>query len=81
MNHSISGEILAKESRFPRIEIFFATLIDRTPKSQLLSANYDKSKFLIIGNEKFRKSTLETFEKDTCKWEEFKFNTVNKNNI
>ena len=38
--------------------------IDRTLKSKLLSANYDKSKFLIIGKEKFRKSTLETLEKD-----------------
>ena len=38
--------------------------IDRTLKRKLLSANYDKSKFLIIGNETFRKSTLETLEKD-----------------
>ena len=38
--------------------------IDKTLKSKLLSANYDKSKFLIIGKEKFRKSTLETLEKD-----------------
>ena len=34
--------------------------IDRTLKSKLLSANYDKSKFLIIGKEKFRKNTLKT---------------------
>ena len=27
MNDAISGEILAKESRFPRSEIFFATLV------------------------------------------------------
>ena len=27
MNHAISGEILAKESRFPRSEIFFANLV------------------------------------------------------
>ena len=27
MNHAISGEILAEESRFPRSEIFFATLV------------------------------------------------------
>ena len=27
MNHAISGEILAKESRFPQCEIFFATLL------------------------------------------------------
>ena len=32
--------------------------IDRTLKSKLLSANYDKSKFLIIGKEKFRKRSL-----------------------
>ena len=38
--------------------------IDRTLKSKLLSANYDKSKFLIIGKEKFRKNTLKTLEKD-----------------
>ena len=38
--------------------------IDKTLKSKLLSANYDKSKFLITGKEKFRKSTLETPEKD-----------------
>ena len=37
--------------------------IDRTLKSKLLSANYDKSKFLLSGKEKFRKSTLETLEK------------------
>ena len=30
----------------------------------LSKANYDKSKFIFIGKEKFRKSTLETFEKD-----------------
>ena len=29
MNHTISGKILAKESRFPRSEIFFATLPQR----------------------------------------------------
>ena len=29
VNDAISGEILAKESRFPRSEIFFATLVDR----------------------------------------------------
>ena len=33
--------------------------IDRTLKSKLLSENYDKSKFLIMGKEKSRKSTLE----------------------
>ena len=38
--------------------------IDRTLKSKLLSANYDKSKFLIIGKEKSRKSTLEILGKD-----------------
>ena len=38
--------------------------IDRTLKSKLLSANYDKSKYLIIGNEQFRKDTLEKIEED-----------------
>ena len=36
MNHAVLGEILAKESRFPGSEIFFATLVrtgqDRSEK-------------------------------------------------
>ena len=44
--------------------LYIVRSIDRTLKSKLFSANYNKSKFLIIGKEKFRKSTLETLEKD-----------------
>ena len=38
--------------------------MDETLKRKLLSANYNKSKFLIIGNKKFRKETLEEIGKD-----------------
>ena len=34
MNHAISGEILTKESRLPRNEIFFATLVETRPKHE-----------------------------------------------
>ena len=38
--------------------------IDRTLKSKLLSANYDKSKYLIIGNDEVRKDTLDKMKDD-----------------
>ena len=38
--------------------------IDITLRSKLLSASYEKTKFLNISKEKFRKSTLETLERD-----------------
>ena len=38
--------------------------IDRTLKSKLLSVNYDKSKYLIIGDEQFRKEILDQLETD-----------------
>ena len=38
--------------------------IDRTLKSKLLSVNYDKSKYLIIGDEEFRKDILDQLEAD-----------------
>ena len=41
--------------------------IDRTLKSKLLSANYDKSKFLVIGDDEFRQSTLEDLDKNPLK--------------
>ena len=41
--------------------------IDRTLKSKLLSANYDKSKFLVIGDDEFRKNTLEDLDKNPLK--------------
>ena len=34
-------------------------LLDDTLKSKLLSANYSKSKFLVVGSKKFRKETME----------------------
>ena len=46
--------------------------INRTLKSKLLSANYDKREFLIIGKEKVRKSTLETLENDPLQMGEVK---------
>ena len=42
-------------------------MIDRTLKQKLLSLNYDKSRFLIIGSEKFRKKTLKEVEKNPMK--------------
>ena len=36
MNHAISGEILAKEGRFPQIEIFFATRVQNVIKKCLV---------------------------------------------
>ena len=38
--------------------------IDRTLESKLLSLNYDKSKYLIIGSTKFRNKTLKELEKN-----------------
>ena len=38
--------------------------IERTLKSKLLSVNYDKSKYLIIGDEQFREDTLKQIEAD-----------------
>ena len=43
------------------------SLIDRTLQQKLLSLNYDKSRFLIIGSEKFRKKTLKEVEKNPMK--------------
>ena len=62
MNHAISGEILAKESRFPQSEIFFATLPPSVagiaaadnPETQitsLLSGIVGVSRFLILFSE------------------------------
>ena len=39
--------------------------IDITLRKKLLSANYDKSRYLIIGDARFRKKTLKKLEKKT----------------
>ena len=38
--------------------------IDETLKRKQLSVNYDKSKFVIMGSEKYRKEVLSEIEKD-----------------
>ena len=41
--------------------------IDRTLKQKLLSLNYDKSRFLIIGSKKFKKKTIKEIKKNPKK--------------